>query len=232
MVIPLCLLCVHYHPEPVDDCPCFEDAIAFMSVVMGEFLTRWCMSRYGFDDRFFVRTMPGRPSGTLPELWAWWSVAAAKLVIGKYAHRLPTVPHKVHRTNTGFAVGVLAIFAWRILAKALLHRVLPPTYRALAQRTTLPHRRFYTPATDYTNVPFSPDPSGLRAIPSVLNLPGAVAVEVDGVSTARKNVLGGAPEIKLRAGRKQDKSDITMQGFEELGGKGANVVKHYDADGE
>lgn len=84
IVVPLGLLCVHIHPEPVDDCPCFEDAIAFMSVVMGEFLTRWYMHQHGFDDRFFVRRMPGRPSGTLPEMWAWWTIAAAKLVLGAH----------------------------------------------------------------------------------------------------------------------------------------------------
>ncbi|KIK37335.1 hypothetical protein CY34DRAFT_776193 [Suillus luteus UH-Slu-Lm8-n1] len=27
-MIPICLPLVHYHPHPVDDCPCFEDAIA------------------------------------------------------------------------------------------------------------------------------------------------------------------------------------------------------------
>lgn len=83
-VVPLCLLCVHRHPEPVDDCPCFEDAIAFMSVVMGEFLTRWYMSQHGYDHRFFVRTMPGKFNGTLPEMWTWWSIAVAKLVVGAY----------------------------------------------------------------------------------------------------------------------------------------------------
>lgn len=83
VVIPFCILCVHRHPEPVDDCPCFEDAIAFMSVVMGEFLTRWYMSRHGYDNRFFKRVMAGKAYGSLPDMWTWWSIAAAKLVVGE-----------------------------------------------------------------------------------------------------------------------------------------------------
>ncbi len=82
MVIPFCLLLVNRHPEPVDDCPCFEDAIAFMSVVMGDCLTRWHMSQHGYDHRFFVRVMPGKAVGTFTEMWAWWTIAVAKLVVG------------------------------------------------------------------------------------------------------------------------------------------------------
>jgi len=30
-----CLLFVNRHSSPVDDCPCFEDDIAFISVILG-----------------------------------------------------------------------------------------------------------------------------------------------------------------------------------------------------
>ncbi|KAJ7473089.1 hypothetical protein B0H11DRAFT_2430367 [Mycena galericulata] len=39
-LIPLALLAVN-HPQPVDDCPCFEDAIAVGSVVLGMLVGRW-----------------------------------------------------------------------------------------------------------------------------------------------------------------------------------------------
>ena len=207
---------VHRHPEPVDDCPCFEDAIAFMSVVMGEFLTRWYMARYGYDDTFFVRSMPGKPTGSLSEMWTWWTIATAKMT-----------------------VGILVIFAWRIAAKFLCHHILPPTFRFLAQLFTLPHRRYYTPATDYTNVP-ADNLKGLRAFPSVLDLPGMVQVEADGVSTGRSNHTPHRHgEIKHRAARngvehheleKEVKVDERVDS--ELGGKKGESVLHYDADGE
>lgn len=85
VIIPACLLMVHRHPEPVDDCPCFEDAIAFMAVVMGESLTMWYMAQNGYDETFFVHRMPGNMFGTWAEMWGWWSTAAAKLVIGKFS---------------------------------------------------------------------------------------------------------------------------------------------------
>ncbi|KAK7685024.1 hypothetical protein QCA50_011859 [Cerrena zonata] len=215
-IIPLCLLLVNRHPQPVDDCPCFEDAIAFMSVVLGEFLTEWCMARYLAKD-FFVLTMPGSPfNGIWSDMSLWWSIAAAKMV-----------------------VGVLTIFAWRIFAKFLLHRILPPTFRFLSHLVTLPNRRFYTPATDYTNVP--PE-KGLHPIPSVIDLPGMVEMEVDGVPIG--NGTGhirrrGIKDIKLRGvarstsakGEKSwDRREGSGLGIEEMGGKQVDVVKHYDAD--
>lgn len=217
IVVPFCLLLVHRHPEPVDDCPCFEDAIAFMSVVMGEFLTRWYMYRNNYDETFFVRSMPGKARGSWAEMQLWWSIAAAKMV-----------------------VGILAIFAWRIFAKALMHRVLPPTFRLLARLTTLPHRRYYTPATDYTGVPSE---KGLHPIPSVLDLPGMLELDSDSVSTAHKPYALSSQAIKLRAGKgtvKFEKSaNITAAsreglglGLQEMGGKRGDVVAHYDADGE
>lgn len=131
---------------------------------------------------------------------------------------------------------MLAIFAWRIFAKFLSHRMLPPIFRFLAQLVTLPHRRYYTPATDYKNVP--PE-KGLRAIPSVIDLPGAVE-EMDGIgaSTAHSKELGHGQgrQIKFRKGGRAEKSPLRYEddlglGVEELGGKELEVVKHYDADG-
>lgn len=145
-------------------------------------------------------------------------------------------------------IGILAIFTWRILAKSLLHRILPPVYRFLGQCMTLPHRRFYTPATDYTNVPFSADHSSLRALPSVLDLPGMVELEVDGVSAsvdgarrvASRMGSGGklcsAHERSRSRGPEMAKSKTVAFGSlghdQELGGNEPYTVKHYDADGE
>ncbi|KAH9916229.1 PAP2-domain-containing protein, partial [Amylocystis lapponica] len=178
VMVPLCLLLVHRHPQPVDDCPCFEDAIAFVSVVMGEVLSRWYMQHSGYDQTFFVSEMPGRSWATWMDVATWWSIGALKLVLG-----------------------ILIIFAWRIFAKSLSHMVLPPIFRLLAQLFTLPHRRFYTPATDYTNVP--PE-KGLHPIPSLIDLPGMLEREDEGASTAHRGHLGGgagAGGMKLRTGK-------------------------------
>ncbi|KAH8101950.1 hypothetical protein BXZ70DRAFT_932625 [Cristinia sonorae] len=212
-IIPLSLLLVHRHPQPVDDCPCFEDAIAFISVAMGQYLTRWVMGRYQLDQKYLSVPMPGHPLGSWSDASTWWTIAIMKMI-----------------------TGVLAIFAWRFFAKFLMHRILPPIFRFLAQLFTLPRRRFYTPATDYKNVPAE---KGLRAIPSVIDFGSGGDFEIDGIgaSTAHSKELshGQGRQIKLRkGGSKLEKSPLSygdsFLGLEELGGKEVEVVKHYDAD--
>lgn len=156
--------------------------------------------------------------------------------------------------------GVLTIFVWRILAKSALHLILPPTFRLLARAFSLPHRRFYTPATEYKSVPseFHPDASGgfgLHPIPSVIDLPSSVGVGVevggigsgvDGVSNLHSSLLGG--DLKMRnGGNVNGNGNMAIKGHadtfvkskhlngaagydNERNGKG-DIVKHYDADG-
>ncbi|EMD34637.1 hypothetical protein CERSUDRAFT_116813 [Gelatoporia subvermispora B] len=220
IVVPACLLMVHRHPQPVDDCPCFEDAIAFVSVNMGEVVSRWYMYRNGYDEAFFSKIMPGSLHGSWLDAFTWISIAVLKMVLA-----------------------ILIIFTWRIFAKSLFHVILPPTFRFLAQLFTLPHRRFYTPATDYKSVP--PD-KGLRPIPSVIDLPGMVEIEMDGIaaSTARRRALeNSCNDIKLRtsgkgkadawksggAGEKQDGMAAALAEYEREDVPDV-IVKHYDAD--
>ncbi|PWN43519.1 PAP2-domain-containing protein [Ceraceosorus guamensis] len=49
--IPATLLMVSIHPQPLDDCPCFEDAIAFIAVVLGVVLARWANCKWDLLDR-------------------------------------------------------------------------------------------------------------------------------------------------------------------------------------
>ncbi|KAG1801268.1 PAP2 superfamily-domain-containing protein [Suillus variegatus] len=189
-MIPICLLLVHYHPHPVDDCPCFEDAIAFVSVLLGIALSRWHSVYSGVDERFLSSVMPG-PQGAawaLEDTVSWWTLACAKVTIG-----------------------ILVIFVWRILAKSLLHLVLPPLFRLLASSFDLPHRRFYTPATDYQHMPVE---SSLRPIPSFIDLPGVLEVS----AIRERSALGGT---KNYSGSELENSNGSYQRKE---------VKHYDAD--
>ena len=253
VIVPLCLYLVHRHPQPVDDCPCFEDAIAFVSVVMGEFVARWYMEHNGYDAAFFRRAMPGAAWASWEDLATWWSTAAIKIVIGAPSP-LPSSPFPRRSPERVFAhtlprphTGVLTIFVWRIAAKSFCLSILPPIFRFLAQLFTLPHRRFYTPATDYTSVP--PE-KGLRPIPSVIDLPRMVEYEA-AESTARAQGRGGVyGAVKQRTGkggaRGVEKVAAAGAGEKVAGmgqgageGRGAwaeqpkreRLVKHYDADG-
>ncbi|OLL27081.1 Dihydrosphingosine 1-phosphate phosphatase [Neolecta irregularis DAH-3] len=50
VLVPTTLLLIRLHPEPVDPCPCFDDGVAFASVIMGTHLGHWrfAMSYVGY----------------------------------------------------------------------------------------------------------------------------------------------------------------------------------------
>ncbi|KAG6333952.1 hypothetical protein ID866_5135 [Astraeus odoratus] len=209
-VTPICLLLVHFHPQPVDDCPCFEDAIAFISVILGAFLARWHTVYAEIDGQLLQAVMPGGQADvwTFGEKLRWCSIAGAKV-----------------------SVGILIIFVWRLFAKSVLHLVLPPLFRALARCFDLPNRRFYTPATDYAHVPVE---NGLHPIPSVIDLPSTLEVTgVDGEDT-RGGIKRRGRATTAKPGI-PGSLYLLSQGNELENGKGAThpgteEVKHYDAD--
>ncbi|KAG6845005.1 hypothetical protein H0H87_001777 [Tephrocybe sp. NHM501043] len=227
ILIPLCLLAVNQHPQPVDDCPCFEDAIAFGSVVLGALVGSWAMSFFNLRMEIGKTVvMPGsgwefqlgqwvQVERTLSDVFIWWSFAALKMV-----------------------VGILVIFVWRLLAKSALHLILPPTFRGLARVFSLPNRRFYTPATDYKSVPSEFSGNGIHPIPSVIDLPSSagVGIEVGGIGSGVSSASGSS-EIKMRGSGTSEKGS-SEKGYNqtsgpvlELGEK-SKGVKHYDAEGE
>ena len=222
----ICLLLVNQHPQPVDDCPCFEDAIAFLSVVLGDILGSWALSRYGVTPKFFKTSQPGSPYSTVTDITTWWLFSVIKVV-----------------------VGILLIFTWRIFAKSSLHFALPRIYRFLAIIFTLPSRRFYTPATDYEEVPIE---RGLHPIPSVIDLPSQLQLEMDDENVSTSTGRSGRGSVtpsdikKRRNGSKNEfdqhtkafggKTDGRVRQASETadGGDGKNSegeVRHYDADG-
>ncbi|KAJ7150857.1 sphingosine-1-phosphate phosphatase [Mycena crocata] len=246
-LIPLALLAVNQHPQPVDDCPCFEDAIAIGSVMIGMLVGRWGAVRWGWGTSggavgvvmpgsgwvwALTEGVEGNVTGagtwaTVERGWGdvgvWWGAAVLKMVFG-----------------------ILVIFAWRLVAKAAMHRALPPTFRFLATLMRLPHRRFYTPATDYTRVPPA---AALRPIPSVIDLTSGagVGVEVGGIGSGsgaysllgtEKNVNASGLRRRAdaveaaRGGSSPTEGDMGLGPGGELeleDGQGAEV-KHYDAD--
>ncbi|WVO15304.1 hypothetical protein L204_102960 [Cryptococcus depauperatus] len=141
VIIPLGLVCIHYHPEPMDDCPCFEDAIAVLAVMLGGTIGHWAS----------VSIWPVLQSRTMPPLFQ----QNALVIILVTVFRL--------------VFGLGALFAWRIVAKATLLKILPPIFRSFSSifRTSLPTRRFYKAATEYQTVP---PHLGFRTIPSMLDL--------------------------------------------------------------
>jgi dihydrosphingosine 1-phosphate phosphatase len=245
----LCLLLTNQHPQPVDDCPCFEDAIASFALLTGTVISRWHAAQSGMDvpSGFYTSRTPGWENITIGDTLVWWLFAVIKMV-----------------------TGVSAIFAWRLIVKSIMHTVLPPLFRWASGFVgnigwQLPARRWYTPATEYESVPAD----GLHPIPSSMNLTAELShragfgvfdddTDQDSAHTTgrlphahlhphgERNVKWrGAADVKGGIGLKRvavqeyvdskgEKLDVfdDEEGDHSDDGERADGIKHYDADGE
>ncbi|KAG9054832.1 hypothetical protein FS842_004011 [Serendipita sp. 407] len=235
----LCLLLTNQHPQPVDDCPCFEDAIASLALLTGTVMSRWHASQVGWDvaSGFYTSRTPGWEGQTWSDVIIWWSFAILKMV-----------------------TGVSAIFAWRLIVKQIMHTVLPPMFRWASGLVgnlgfTLPNRRWYTPATEYERVPVD----GLHPIPSSMNLPaelsqrtgfGEFGHDENAHTTGRlphahihngaemhMKWRGSASSSGVGVGHVPTRAYVDSKGekideYDDLDGQDINHerIKHYDAD--
>jgi hypothetical protein len=208
IVTVVCLLLVNQHPSPVDDCPCFEDAIAFVSVILGMTTSFWYSKHVpALNADLFTSVTPGAAFDSPMAITTWVFFALLKLI-----------------------TGILIILAWRMLAKPIVQTLLPPLFRWLARASPvrLPHRRHYTPATEYSHGP----PHTLRAMPSMIDLALASVVDEgeDGMASGREGRTAGA--VKRRGLPPEYAHEAFV--FEAREGgvlEDDDKVKHYDADG-
>ncbi|KAK3949302.1 sphingosine-1-phosphate phosphohydrolase [Pseudoneurospora amorphoporcata] len=120
------LILVRIHPEPADDCPCFDDSVSFAGVILGLELGTWHFARSRWDhiyngpNALFDLSALGRP------------VIIIRLILG-----------------------VLIIFAWRQVMKPTLLKVLPHLFRVIENHGLSLPRRFFMPATEYKDVPLN-----------------------------------------------------------------------------
>jgi hypothetical protein len=96
ILIPLCLLAVHHHPQPVDDCPCFEDAIAILSVVLGCLVSHWAMRFIKVAPELTTQVIMAGSGWTFEmgqwvqvdrgwdDILLWWTMATVKMTVGMY----------------------------------------------------------------------------------------------------------------------------------------------------
>jgi len=101
----VCLL-VNQHPSPLDDCPRFEDAIAFISVVLGSRELLDSKRVAALNAGLFTSVTPGA-AFDLPALVTTWVLLALLKV----------------------TTGILVVLSWRMVSKP---HVLPPPPPAAA----------------------------------------------------------------------------------------------------
>ncbi|KAK5458189.1 Long-chain base-1-phosphate phosphatase [Exophiala xenobiotica] len=125
LVVLAVLVLVRIHPEPADDCPCFDDSVAFAGVFIGIQVGGWHFSRTSYA---WSEPNPGTVPFDLAKMG--WTVVVLRIVLG-----------------------VATIFAWRGIMKPTLLRIFPPIFRVIETLgLTLP-RRFFKPASQYETVP-------------------------------------------------------------------------------
>ncbi|KAG8669597.1 Long-chain base-1-phosphate phosphatase [Fusarium poae] len=120
------LVLVRIHPEPADDCPCYDDSVAFAGVLIGLEFGTWTYGKIAIDP---------------------WET---------HAHGGGTVDitHLGLISNVARIVfGVLVVFLWRETMKPLLLKLLPHLFRIIEQVGMNMPRRFFTPASKYKTVP-------------------------------------------------------------------------------
>ncbi|KAI9728118.1 MAG: hypothetical protein M1828_004579 [Chrysothrix sp. TS-e1954] len=119
------LVLVRIHPEPADDCPCFDDSVAFAGVFIGINLGAWHFARSGIA---WNDPLPSTAPFSLEILG--WTKATLRIVLG-----------------------VFVTFAWRGIAKPTCFKLLPPLFRIFETYGLAIPRKYFLNASEYKRVP-------------------------------------------------------------------------------
>ncbi|KZF19417.1 PAP2 domain protein [Xylona heveae TC161] len=139
------IILVRVHPEPADDCPCFDDSVAFAGVFIG---AEWAVWHFGQTALAWNEPVPS----TTP-----------------YQFQAMGVTRSILR----LLFGTLVIFAWREVMKPTLLKGLPPLFRVIERLGLSLPRRYFLPATEYKRVPSHLRVDSI--FPSVRDLPGMLS---------------------------------------------------------
>jgi dihydrosphingosine 1-phosphate phosphatase len=119
------IILIRIHPEPADNCPCFDDSVAFAGVMIGVELGGW---HYAAGDWAWDHPVPATVPFDLERLG--WPKALIRIFIG-----------------------VLIIFAWREVMKPTLLKFLPHLFRIIERLGLSLPRKFFMPASEYKKIP-------------------------------------------------------------------------------
>ncbi|EGW34694.1 uncharacterized protein SPAPADRAFT_130963 [Spathaspora passalidarum NRRL Y-27907] len=123
IIIALFMSFIHVHSEPVDNCPCFDDSVAFIGVLIG------------LD---------------LSHLVAFKTQYLANLNLHKDPFLLPfDSSQSPWKTVVRFILGVTLVVIWKTISKPVIFTILPPIYKFIG--VNLPRKNFI--ATAHTKAP-------------------------------------------------------------------------------
>lgn len=118
-------LAVRFHPEPADNCPCFDDSVAFIGVVMGCSLGTWHYAH--------LLTGDSPPTSGLGSMYDYSN-------------------SDILKSGGRLVGGIVVVFIWRAVMKPLLLRLLPPIFRFISYYgMNIPRRYFLQSRCDQSN---------------------------------------------------------------------------------
>ena len=113
------IMLIRLHPEPADDCPCFDDSVAFAGVVIGMLVGSWHYAQTG---------------------WAWKEPSLATVPFDYTTLGFPRVFARI-------LLGTCLIVTWREAMKPTLLLTLPPVFRIIEKLGLSHARRFFLQAS-------------------------------------------------------------------------------------
>jgi hypothetical protein len=144
IVAAIIIILVRIHPEPADDCPCFDDSVAFAGVMLGFEAgnIHYARSAHSWID-------PVRATVPFDLSHLGWAKALLRIIIG-----------------------VATIFAWREIAKPTMLKSLPHVFRVIENYGLVLPRKFFMPASEYKQIPARLRVDNV--MPSVSDLPNLI----------------------------------------------------------
>lgn len=169
---------VRFHPEPADNCPCFDDSVAFIGVVMGICIGTWNYAH--------LMTESSRPNIAIADLYI-----TSNSDVAKVAGRL--------------VGGIVMIFIWRSTAKKTLLRTLPPVFRFVGYYGLRIPRRYFLQSRDYNTVPVLRKDD--KVLPPARDIPGMLSTITRRKRTISVGPQSEADAREFIANREQTRRD-------------------------
>lgn len=123
LIVAALAVAVRINPEPADNCPCFDDSVAFVGVVMGIEIGVWQHAQIWGDQ------------------------------MNGFASMYPFNNNDLLKSAARIVGGIVVIFLWRAIMKPALLRSLPPIFRSVDHWGFRFPRRYFLQSRDYRRVP-------------------------------------------------------------------------------
>ncbi|KAH9814340.1 hypothetical protein DFH28DRAFT_971376 [Melampsora americana] len=129
VIISIGLFLTSLYPEPIDNCPCFEDSTAFLAVSIGLMISHYLTGNQSIPIRPFFGNTHDFTAST--------------------SNRVEHLCFESLKSIFKIILGLFVIFLWRLIIKESLSRLLPKLFKFFSPLIDLP-RRHYDSTKNYS----------------------------------------------------------------------------------